>query len=82
MKKVIKNYLITITLVIIIFLPALTYAGLLEQNITDEMAQHEGAFIGSSGFHAGATIGSMARIVIEAFLSLLAVIFIILGGLS
>ncbi len=79
-QKYFKNgILLVISIYFILFSSVLIgQTKLIEQPALVDMLRHEKAFLDTSGYTSGVEIGSLAKIVIEAFLGLLAIIFIVL----
>lgn len=76
-----KMFIKKIFVVIIIFsflFPGLASAGLLQGEAIGDLAEHSSAFTETSKYDKSASLGNLTRVVIEGFLSLLAIIFIIL----
>lgn len=76
-----KTFIKKIFIVLIIFtflLPGLVSAGLLQGEALGDLAGHSSAFTETSKYDRSASLGNLARVIIEAFLGLLAIIFIIL----
>ena len=78
-KKTLAYILPIFFCLLIIFIGPIAHAKFIEDSlISGDMRSHNDAFLDTSEYNSGMELGNLARIVIEAFLGLLAIIFIIL----